>query len=110
MDEQSMKILPTAASGAWDRNLHAILLEKLTTDGARAVVFDIVFDGPGSANASDGHLMRAIKANGHVILAAVAQTDPYQAGSLRRRIARSSLLSLAHGCGGLGNRECQAWH
>lgn len=53
----------------WDRSLHARLLNRLTTAGARAVVFDIIFDGPGTDPAADQQFIQAIRANGHVVLA-----------------------------------------
>ena len=56
--------------GPWDRNIHAALIERLTAEGARAVVFDVVFTGPSRDAAADDRLARAIKANGRVVLAA----------------------------------------
>jgi len=54
----------------WDRRLHAALVRRLTAVGARAVVFDIVFDGPGPDPGADRELAQALRDNGRVILAA----------------------------------------
>ena len=58
----------------WDRALHAKLLNRLTADNARAVIFDIWLTDPGNTNAN-AELARAIKANGKVVLAAALDTD-----------------------------------
>lgn len=52
----------------WDRALHARLVDRLGRAGARAVVFDILFDRPGSAEA-DQRFRDALRANGRVLLA-----------------------------------------
>src|SRR5262245_54135440 len=43
MDDDSYKELNQSYIQPWDRALHARLLDQLTADGARGVVFDIVF-------------------------------------------------------------------
>jgi len=53
----------------WSRTLHAQLLHRLTAAGAQAVVFDIIFGEPGDP-ASDQEFARAMRENGHVVLAA----------------------------------------
>lgn len=53
-----------------DRTHHARLLDRLTRDGARLVVFDIVFTGSQSES-GDQALARAIQENGRVVLAAI---------------------------------------
>lgn len=53
----------------WDRRLHARLINRLGQAGAKAIVFDIIFDAAGDAGA-DQELARAIRANGRVFLAA----------------------------------------
>jgi CHASE2 domain-containing sensor protein len=78
LDELSQKNLLQNPGAAWDRKLHAQLLERLTYDHARAVVFDIIFDSPGPVPANDTRFARALKANGHVVLAAEAHTDQHQ--------------------------------
>jgi PAS domain S-box-containing protein len=54
----------------WSRALHAQLLRRLTSAGARAVVFDIIFDEPGTDAAADHEFADALRANGRVVLAA----------------------------------------
>ena len=53
----------------WDRGLHAALIERLTQAGARAVVFDIVFSGPGPDPAQDEAFTKAIRQHGRIVLA-----------------------------------------
>ena len=55
---------------AWPREMHASLVKRLTAAGAKAVVFDIVFGGASSDAQADEALANAMRANGHVILAA----------------------------------------
>ena len=54
----------------WPRELHAQLLNRLAAANARAVVFDIVFGGAGPDPAADDALVKALRSNGRVILAA----------------------------------------
>ena len=54
----------------WSRALHAQLVSRLTEAGAKAVVFDIIFDGPGADAAADQEFADALRANGRVVLAA----------------------------------------
>ncbi len=43
MDEKSHHVLDQPLAAPWDRTVHARTLDRLLTNGARAVVFDIVF-------------------------------------------------------------------
>ena len=70
LDEASYIDLNQPFNQPWDRAIHARLLDKLTADGARAVIFDIVFSDPGPNTNSDNIFADAIRRNGHVILAA----------------------------------------
>src|SRR4051812_17131076 len=47
MDDDSHKELNQPRNEPWSRALHAQLLDRLTADAARGVVFDIVFSDPG---------------------------------------------------------------
>jgi PAS domain S-box-containing protein len=69
-DEASHREYGQPFNRPWDRALHAPLLEKLTAERARAVVFDIVFSDPGPSAPADASLARAIQQNGKVVLAA----------------------------------------
>lgn len=53
----------------WDRSLHARLLDRLTADGARLVVFDIVLSDPGDPE-PNADLAGAMARNGKVVIAA----------------------------------------
>src|SRR4051812_28162723 len=59
----------------WPRALHAQLLRRLTADGARAVIFDIVFSGAAPGAADDHALAGAIRENGSVVLASECNYD-----------------------------------
>ena len=72
MDDESHKELNQPFDAPWNRSLHARLLERLTREGCRAVVFDILFSDPGQRPAADERLARAIRENGKVVLAADA--------------------------------------
>lgn len=70
LDDDSHKELNQPYNAPWDRALHARLIDRLTAEGARAVLFDIVFSDPGPSAEADAELVRAIKTNGKVVLAA----------------------------------------
>jgi CHASE2 domain-containing sensor protein len=53
--------------GAWDRGLHARLVDKLRADGARLVVFDVFFTEPGDPT-TNARFAKAMAAHGKVIL------------------------------------------
>jgi CHASE2 domain-containing sensor protein len=57
MDRPSHETLNQPFDRAWDRAIHARLIERLASDGARAVVFDICFDQAGT---NDTPLLRAV--------------------------------------------------
>ncbi len=74
LDNYSSRELGQAGIPNWDRNLHAQLIDRLTADQARVVVFDIIFLEPGTPSAN-ANLARAIRQNGKVVLAASLETD-----------------------------------
>src|SRR5438067_2326512 len=49
MDDDSHKELNQSYIHPWDRAFHAKLLDRLKADGARGVLFDIVFSDPGES-------------------------------------------------------------
>jgi adenylate cyclase len=53
----------------WPRAWHARLIDQLTRGGARAIVLDIVFEGPGADPAGDADLVRAVREAGNVVIA-----------------------------------------
>ena len=71
LDDDSHRELNQPYNTSWDRGMYARLLDRLTADGARAVVFDILFTDPHPTRPEgDVEFARAIKANGKVILGA----------------------------------------
>ena len=70
LDDDSHQILNQPYNEPWDRSLHARMLNRLTAEGAKAVVFDIVFSNPGPDPQADEALATAIRLNGKVVLAA----------------------------------------
>lgn len=71
MDDDSHRELQQPYDRPWDRSVHARLVERLTVDGARAVVFDVIFSDANQDHPDgDERFARAIKANGKVILGA----------------------------------------
>ena len=69
MDDDSHRELQQPYDRPWDRAVHARLVERLTADGVKAVVFDVIFSGPNPDHPEgDERFARAIAANGHVVL------------------------------------------
>src|SRR4051812_49198313 len=68
IDEVSLNDLHQPLNAPMDRSLHAQLLQRLTSDGAKAVAMDIVFDSPGPNAETDAYFAKAIRDNGRVIL------------------------------------------
>jgi adenylate cyclase len=77
LDEQSHLELNQPYDAPWNRSLHARLLDVLTAQHARGVVFDIMFTDAGADPQADQQLAEAIKKNGNVILAADYRTAGY---------------------------------
>ena len=69
MDDASADELGQDMTKPWDRALHAQLVKNLHADGARAVVFDIVFAGEGTPESNEA-FARALKDFGKGILGA----------------------------------------
>jgi adenylate cyclase len=70
LDEKSHRDLNQPYYLPWNRSYHARLLDVLTAQHARGVVFDVVFFDPSADTNADEELTAAIKRNGRVILAA----------------------------------------
>lgn len=66
LDEASHEDLGQPLSEPWDRRLHAQLVEKLTREGARVIVFDILFHDENPEQ--DDVFAAAIQKHGKVIL------------------------------------------
>ena len=71
LDDRSHQELQQPYTAPWDRNWHTKLIQRATREGARAIIFDIVFSDPSpDGPAVDSALAKAIEENEHVILAA----------------------------------------
>ncbi len=71
IDDESHSQLGQSYTEIWDRDLHARLLNRLKEEGAKGVVFDVVFSNAITNNpARDERLAKAIKENGKVFLGA----------------------------------------
>ncbi len=70
LDDYSAKKLNQPLGDSWNRELHTRLIDRLTTDGAQLVFFDVVFDAAAENAAGDEALAEAIRRNGRVILGA----------------------------------------
>ncbi|HEX8310038.1 MAG TPA: adenylate/guanylate cyclase domain-containing protein [Chthoniobacteraceae bacterium] len=103
LDEKSARALGQTY-GPWDPRLHAQLVRRLTADGARAVLFDIVFSTPWPDAGAHEEFAAAMRENGRVFLGAALELEdgdgafqeraiPPQAG-LRRAAAGWGLLAF----------------
>jgi adenylate cyclase len=68
LDEESAKQLNQPLDDIWNRALHVPLLERLTKDGVRLIVYDIIFGTPSLDPARDAAFADALQASGKVIL------------------------------------------
>ena len=68
MDNDAYDKLVQHRGQPWDRQIHERLLDKLTEDGTRLVVFDVFFTEEKNP-VTDAALAAAMRRNGHVILA-----------------------------------------
>ncbi len=76
IDEKSAAALHQPLDAPWDRRLHTRLVDTLTRLGARAILFDVVFETPGADPKIDQDFARALSANGKVFLGAGLLSDP----------------------------------
>ena len=102
MDDQSFNKLSQTSVLDWDRNRHAELLDRLTADGARLVVFDVVFDLPG-APAANTNFANAIRRNGRVVLAMAV--DSVSRSQIHVRSAILPLPEFLDAAAGVGITE-----
>ena len=78
----------------WPRQFHAQLLDRLTAEGARAVVVDMLFDSPSENRAADEAFAAALKNNSHAILAAEHNNKNSHETSADQNWTRSTMLRL----------------
>ncbi len=67
MDDESRLKLNQPHDKPWDRALHAQLIDKLRTNGARVIVFDTLFEGT-TEPATDRALVDAARRHGKVVV------------------------------------------
>jgi len=67
MDEESHTALKQPFFAAWDRAIHARLLEQLKACSVKAVAFDVLFD---ATTTNDARFIRAVKDHGRVVVGA----------------------------------------
>lgn len=83
LDDSSHERLHQKYLEPWNRGYYTRLLKRLTADGARAVVFDIVFSDALDP-ATDQQFADAMRDNGNVILAADWTIKEYGVGGEKR--------------------------
>src|SRR5262249_20558583 len=105
MDEASHINLDQRFDTAWDRNLHAELVRRLTTNGASLIFFDVVFSD--SDTNKDKGLAAAFTNHGHVFLGA-AQEKKGQKYTLSK--LNPTLTNAAAGIGLISFPQEDAYH
>ena len=86
---------------SWPRRLHAELIDRLLQDGARAIVFDIIF---ASKTSDDDLLAQAMRRGDNVVQPVMGQGDAYQdvEGTFRfdsRLLPTANLLAASKAIG-----------
>jgi adenylate cyclase len=76
LDDKSNERLKQDYLKPWNRSYYAKLVKRCTADGAKAVVFDIVFSNPTETNA-DKEFADAMLENGNVVLASDFTFETY---------------------------------
>jgi CHASE2 domain-containing sensor protein len=74
MDDKSHQTLRQPMRQPWDRRMHARAVEHLRELGARAIVFDVLFENPATP-AEDQLLIEAAERHGKVLFAATVKAD-----------------------------------
>jgi adenylate cyclase len=79
IDQESAAAFGLQADPArWPRSLHGRMVEQLTRQGAKTIVFDMVFDQPGAPE-EDESFARAVKRAGNVVLAEFLRRETHSA-------------------------------
>ena len=81
LDEASHRELDQPLARPWDRRLHARLVDRLNAEGARMIVFDILFHD--EAPEQDAAFAAAIRKHGNVVLAGELVRNEGEAGSMQ---------------------------
>jgi len=95
LDDQSAKELGQPFADKWSRTWHSKLLNRLTEEKTRLVLFDIVFDEPSNEPNADTELAEAIKQHGRVVLGAALDVSDQEGIRQERIEAPTKLLRKA---------------
>ena len=101
LDEESAKRLHQPIDDIWNRTLHVPLLERLTNDGARLIVYDFVFDTPSADPTRDVAFAAALQSFGKAILGGTLEIVQEMGGINQERII-APLKLLRKGAAGWG--------
>ena len=99
IDEDSLRAFNQPLNLPMDRKLHARLLNRLTAEGAKAVVMDIVFSDPGPDEVADEQFAGAVSFNSRVILGA-----DYNPGNALSSVAFRSITPVYEPFARVANR------
>jgi adenylate cyclase len=86
LDAKSAWDLHQPIDDIWNRNLHVQLLERLTKDRARLILYDIIFDTPSSDAAIDEAFAEALHHFGHAVLSGGIEIIQPRGGVKQERI------------------------
>jgi adenylate cyclase len=100
-DMTMMTKLGLAPNGLPSRRHHAQLVERVMRDGARIVVFDVVFDGDSAEPGVDDALARAMAAHPPVVLAGMNELAPQLGAAFTRTVLPPQKLVSAASAWGL---------
>jgi len=95
LDDQSAKEFGQPFADKWSRTWHSKLLNRLTEEKARLVLFDIVFDEPSNEPNADTEFADAIKQHGRVVLGAALDVSDQEGIRQERIEAPTKLLRKA---------------
>jgi adenylate cyclase len=101
LDPKIKANLGQSTSEPLPRRFYAQLLDRLTGEGARLVLFDILFDEPGKDPAVDSQFAQAIRRNGRVVLVGYMLTT-VQHGDIAVTSAMPPTPALAEAAAGWG--------
>jgi len=68
IDDSSYGVIEIHPTASWPRGRHADLIRTLKREGAKAVAFDVVFQGEGADPAQDAALAQSLAEAGNVVL------------------------------------------
>lgn len=95
IDEKSSRALSQSTNSLWNRHLHTQLVNTMAKEGARAVLFDIVFEASSPDPKIDEEFAKALAANGKVYLGASTRSVPGRLADEEQLIAPVPILRKA---------------